>query len=315
MGVRITTSMLYRTALADVARTRAQLANSQEQASSGLRVNRPSDDPVQAHAAMVLRDALAATAQFERNATQAQGRVRATEDALADSIDALTRARELAVSGSNGTLDAVSRGAIAAEVEGLHRRLLANANDSFQGAHLFAGHTADQAPFSATGPFVGGSPAPGVVWSGDSNEVQIEVDDGVRLPVSLDGRRVFQGDGNGDGSPDAGSENLFSVLGDLRDALQANDPAAVSATLDRLDRGLTQLNVERTRIGAVDSELDTQQRALSNRTVGLTTRLSEAQDADVAAVFSSLARQEAALQASLQATARLLSPTLLDYLR
>jgi len=43
-------------------------------------------------------------------------------------------------------------------------------------------------------------------------------------------------------------------------------------------------------------------------------RLSETQDADVAAVFSDLVNQEAALRATLESTTRLMQPTLLDFL-
>lgn len=314
MGVRITTSMLYRTTLGDVSAARARLAVTQEQASSNLRVNRPSDDPVAAHAAMLLRDAIAATEQYDRNAGQAQARIRATEDALADTGEVLSRARELAVAGASDSLDAASRRSLASEVEGLFRRLTSSANASFEGAHLFAGYEADQPPFTLSGPFVSGAPAPTAAFAGDPSEVQVEVGDGVRLPVTLDGRRVFLGDSTGGGSPDPDRENLFAVLGSLRDALQANDRAATAATLDRFDRGLTQVGVERARLGSTDAQLEAQRSTLAVRLDRLKARLSDTQDADVVEVYSTLARQEAALEASLQSASRLLSPTLLQYL-
>lgn len=314
MGVRITNSMTLRTALADVARQRAQLARTQEQASSGLRVNRPSDDPVAARAATVLRAARSETAQYQRNVTQGRGRISATESSLGDAVDALVRARELAIAGANGTMDAVSRADAAQEIATLHARLLADANASSGGTHVFGGHTGDVAPFTVSGAFSVGSPAPTVTFTGDASEVEIEIDEGVRVPTSLDGRRVFLGDGNGDGTPDPGREDLFGVLGDLWNALQANDGAATAATLDRIDRGIDQLDVERTQIGAVDAQLQHWSDSLASRSTDLLARLSDAEDADAAQVFSSLANQEAALTASLQATAKVVQPTLLDFL-
>jgi len=314
MSIRVTHSMIQRTALSDLARARSRLAQTQEQASSGLRVNRPSDDPVAARAATLLRAALAATEQYDRNATQTRARVEVTETALADSVDTLVRARELALQGANGTFDAVARREIAAEVEALHGRLLTHANARAASGHVFGGYSSDVAPFSAAGPFVTGSPSPLVSFVGDTGEIEIEIDEGVRVRATLNGQRVFLGDADGNASPDAGREDLFDVLGDLRDALVNDDPAAVAATLDRIDRGLEQLGVERTAIGAVDGQLRQWQDALARRKLELDGRLSDTEDADTAAVFSNLVTQEASLQASLQATARLLQPTLLEFL-
>ena len=53
--MRITNGMLYRTALSDVSYLRFQLARSQQQASSGLRINELADDPVGVRGATLLK--------------------------------------------------------------------------------------------------------------------------------------------------------------------------------------------------------------------------------------------------------------------
>ncbi len=313
--MRVTPSILFRQALADLSRTRERLSVSQEQAASGLRINRPSDDPVGAGAVRMLESARRASEQFERNATRARARVSASETAVAESVDLLIRARELALQGANGTLDAGGRAQIAVEIESLHAALLAEANGSFDGARIFAGHSSDTAPFVASGPFPPLPPAPSVAFVGDSNPIEVEIEEGVTVPVSFDGARIFQGDGDGDGFPDAGREDLFAVLGDLRDALVTNDPVATAALLPRLDAGLDQLQTERTRMGAVETRLEVASARLAGRGVDLEKRISEIQDADLAEVVSRMVREETALQASLETMSRILSPTLMDFLR
>lgn len=315
MGVRITQSMLLRTAMGNLTRQRSRLARAQEQASSGLRINRPSDDPVGVRLATRLRASQAATDQFLRNIGQSESRLRVMESALGESTEVLRRARELAIQGANDTLDAEARRALAAEVAALHDNLLAQSNTRFTGGHVFGGYASTAPAFSVSGSFVSGGAPPTVSFDGDSNEIEIDVEPGMRVPTTLDGRRVFLGDGDGDGATDAGRENLFDVLESLWQALDSDDPVAVRASLGRLDRAQTQINVERTRVGAVDTRVQSARARLSDAQVELSRRLSDAQDADTAEVLSDLVSQEAALRASLEASARVIQPSLLDFVR
>ncbi len=315
MGLRITNSSLLGIALADIQRQRTRLFEAQEQAASGLRINRPSDDPSGASAALLLRAGIDAIEQFDRNLSQTRIRVDAVDSALAASADVLIRARELAVAGANDTNDATSRVLIAEEVEALHGALLSEANTRSGGAHVFGGYASGTEPFARSGPFVDGSPAPTVAFLGDSSEIEVAIDEGVTVRATRDGRRVFLGDGDGDGSPDAGRQDLFAVLGDLRDALHADDRVAITAILDRLDEGLTQISVERADLGGTQTRIEDVAARLGKRGVDLASRLSVTQDADAAEVFSALVNEEAGLQAALAAAQRLIQPTLLDFLR
>ena len=204
--MRVTTSAMVRLALTNVNGQRLRLAQTQEQASSGLRINRPSDDPTGASAALLLRSAVDATERYELNVTQARGRLAAIEGSIESVTNILLVVKERAVAGSTGTAD---RGPLADEVESLFEQVLAEGNFRNGRAHPFGGFTSSTAPFVSSGPFVPGFPAPTVSFVGDSNEIEVEIDAGVRSIVSFDGRRVFMGDADGDGSPDAGKIDVF----------------------------------------------------------------------------------------------------------
>lgn len=318
MGFRITNSILYRMTLGNVNRQRERLSVRQEQAASGLRVNRPSDDPAAVRTASVLRAALSANGQYERNVTQSRTRATRIESAIANTSDLLVRVRELALQGSNplGTAEA---GNLAGAVEQIHGSILAEANTTVNGSYVFGGYASDTPAFTVAGPFVEGTaPAPVTSFAGDSNEIVSQVDEGVTVTVTLNGQRVFMGDGDGDGNPDAGREDVFDVVADVRDALllptQAERTNALQASLARLDTALGQLSVERGRVGSIENQLIRQEDVLGERALQLTGNLSDVQDADAAEVFSDLVNQEAALQASLQATARVIQPSLMNFL-
>lgn len=314
MSVRIPGSIVVRTSLGDVVRARARLAVTQERASSSLRINRPSDDPAGASRAASLRAEQAAQLQYARNVERGADRLRAAESALAAAGEVLVRARQLAVQGANGTLDASARRAIAAEVEVLFGELLGAANARHADGWMFAG-TANATPaFAVTGSFAGGAP-PAVAFAGTPDEIELAVAPDQRVAVTRDGRRVFLGDEDGDATPDAGRADAFATLGALWQALVDDDRDAVAATLDDLDRVHRQLELERARVGAEGARLDAAKRTLAEASFETTRQLSITEDADMLRVLSDLVSQETALNAALEAAARAVTPSLLDFLR
>lgn len=313
MSVRIPSSILTRNNLVNISQVQARLAVTQERASSGLRINRPSDDPAGAARASVVRSEAAAHAQFAKNVDRARARLAAAERALVAASDVMVRARELALQGANGTLDASTRASIAEEVAVLFEELVSAANTRHESGWIFAG-TANGAPaFSIAGSFSGGAP-PTVTYDGDASEIEVSVGERPTVTVTLDGRRVFQGDADGDGVPEAGREDLFAVLGDLWQALTNDDADAVRATLSRLERGQRQLEMERSRLGAFGARLEAAGARLADAKVEDVRLLSATQDADTVQVLSDLVNQETALRATLEVAARTLRPSLLDFL-
>jgi len=84
---------------------------------------------------------------------------------------------------------------------------------------------------------------------------------------------------------------------------------------DRIAVAQAQVSESLARVGARSARLETRRAALEQSEQDLTLRLSEVQDADTIRVLSDLVREETALQAALQVTARVVQPSLLDFLR
>ncbi len=305
--MRITNSMLYRFGLQNAQEQRARLAETQERASTLRNINRPSDDPVRVRAATLIRDGLAQISQFRRNITASRLRVSTTEAALNGAMEVLGRAEVLAVQGADGTQNANTRLLLAQEIEQLHGQLLreSNARDA-GGGRVFAGFATDADPFTVTGPFVPGAPVPTVAFVGDTNEIRIDIDEGVDLQVTLRGDRVFAGAGGG--------ENLFEIIEDLWTALDTNVQEDVQAVLDRIATARTQLSSEITSVGASDAQAELWEQRHLERDALLQGQLSQLEDADSIEIFSALVQQEGALQASIEVTSRILKTNLLSFL-
>ena len=110
-------------------------------------------------------------------------------------------------------------------------------------------------------------------------------------------------------------KNVFTTLFKLRDALNSNDSIAILASMENLDSSFASINNNRAIVGASLNRIN-----LSNSTheidiVNRSQQLSNIEDADIVKSVSDLANLEFALQATLSATASVLQPTLLDFLR
>ena len=123
--MRVTDGMRY----ADVARTLARLqsqnAEASRQASTGMRLAEPSEDPVAA-AELARVHASVQSVDSHRQAIQmVRGDSELAESTLAQATELLGRAREVAMQGANDTLAASDRTAMATEVKNLRTQLLA----------------------------------------------------------------------------------------------------------------------------------------------------------------------------------------------
>jgi flagellar hook-associated protein 3 FlgL len=130
-------------------KNQAAVDKTRNEVSSGLRVEKPSDDPVAAVKIMQLQQAKAANTQFGTNISSATTRLEQEEQALSDSQNILQRVHELAVKANSSALSSTDRQSIATELKELNKQLadVGNRKDS-NGEFLFSGLSSATQPFS-----------------------------------------------------------------------------------------------------------------------------------------------------------------------
>jgi flagellar hook-associated protein 3 FlgL len=292
---RVTNQMMNERAYLSLQTGLGRLARSQEQLTTGRVLNRPSDSPTDTTSAMRMRSALADQRQYARNADDGLGWLGQTDSTLTSVLGQVRRAREVGIQGVNSVAQGTqAREALAVEVEQIRASLLSAADTRYLGRPVFGGITTGDRAYDADGAFVG---VPG--------QVTRTVGDGTRVAVNVVGTDVFGPDG----------DSLFDDLGRLADALRAGDLGAVQGGLDALSTALDRVSsvladagtrynrVERAAQTARDAELD------------LTVSLSRVENVDLARATMDLKLHEVAYQAALAATARLVQPSLADFLR
>jgi flagellin-like hook-associated protein FlgL len=147
--MRITNTILFNTTVANIQQYNARLLQANEEASSGRRLHRPSDDPAGTRRVLDLRGALSSLEQFKGQRVVTTSLLEGTDTALQNVETLLLSAKGLALRGVNDTLGPDQRATLASAVGGLLQQAIALGNSDVNGRYLFAGQANDQPPFSA----------------------------------------------------------------------------------------------------------------------------------------------------------------------
>ena len=112
-----------------------------------------------------------------------------------------------------------------------------------------------------------------------------------------------------------GSSDMMGTLFVLTNALRNDDQEGAGLLLGHLDASIQHLLDSRAEIGSRGVRLDTLSSRQDDQKLTATKRLSEIEDADIAELVSQLATHESSYQAALAAAARIIQPTLMDFLK
>jgi flagellar hook-associated protein 3 FlgL len=296
---RMTQRMMSDRALLGMQTGLGRLAKVQEQLTTGRVINRPSDDPTATTSAMRIRGSVAAQKQYARNANDALAWLNQIDATFTSMTDQVRRAKEIALQGANdGAMGPQARDALATEVDQLREGLIATANGTYLGRPLFGGVTGGTAAYAADGTWVG------VAATADQGVVRT-VGDGVKIRVDVEGPTAFGPDG----------DSLFDHLAALSTALRAGDGVGMSAAIGNLTSDSSRITDVQSAVGARTNRVEQAQTAAGDAQLSLTNTLSEIENTDIAKATVDLQLQEVAYQAALSATARVMQPSLLDFLR
>ena len=147
--MRITNNMISRNSLAGLQRALKQVDEAQNRATTGLRVEKASDDPSAASSIMASGSSIRAIDQYKRNINSARARLDREESILGSVTQMLERAKELGIAQGSSTADAQSRLTAKAEVDQLIQTVVQLGNTQHQGEYLFGGDQSTTPPFTS----------------------------------------------------------------------------------------------------------------------------------------------------------------------
>jgi flagellar hook-associated protein 3 FlgL len=295
---RVTETSMHTRVLADLQRTMARGQKLQAQISGGKQLTRPSDSPTGTVTSLQLRGEVRATQQYSRNADDGLGWLGTIQDKLQDASTSIIRVRDLTVQALSGATNQQSQEAIAVEIDNIRSTLIGEANAKYMGRPVFGGTTPNGAAYDASGAYQGND-APTTRTVGPNAKVRIEAT----------GREAF---GDERTSPDT---QLFTVLGAISQAIRTGNTTDLNKGLANLDSAHDLLKSTLSDVGARYNRVTQMKQSAEDHLLSVSSQLSDIEDVDLPKAIMELQIQQTSYQAALAASAKVIQPSLIDFLR
>jgi len=290
--MRVTDAMRFDAVGGQLSRLSEKYMQTAQQASTGQKINAPSDDPVAAAELARLRANLSTTNSYRNSITLVRGDAQAAESALDAAGQVLQRAMELAMTGANGSTGPDEQKTLATEASQLVKQMVEIGNTKGAQGYLFGGAQLDSAAFDDSGNFLG-----------NDAEHLVQVGPGDATSVNVSGARAFTS---------AGGRDVMQDLTSLATALENGDMATIRASLDTLQTSHGQVLSERAQAGLILSKLDLSDSLMDQSQTDTQARMSNISSVDAGQVYSKLTQLQSSLQQAVTVGKQLLDTSTLN---
>jgi flagellar hook-associated protein 3 FlgL len=267
-----------------------ELSKANEIATTGKRINNLSDDPVSLAQSLNIRSTLSNINQMGRNISFGNSWLTASESALTSVQNIISDAKALCVQMASATTGSEQRASAAENVQNMLDEIVSLANTDVAGNYIFAGSKTDTIPFAQDG-----------TYNGDNTPFSIKISRNSTVEIGNDGQAVFG--------------NVFNTLDDLKTALQSNDLGGIQNAMDNLDGHFDDISTKISDVGSKTNRLEIKDNIYQNLNFSNTERLSRIEDADIAEAIMNVKAAELTYQAALASSSKVMTLTLMDYLK
>lgn len=294
--MRVTDKLIFQSSTRSVATGRERAEKAAREASSGVRVVHPGDDPGVAGLIVAARANEVRQEAIGRTVERANDELIQADGALGMLNNGLRRAQQLAIQLANANYSPGDLQGSVAEVEAIISTALAVLNTRVGDRYIFGGNKDSTPPFDENGNY-----------QGDDGVRKVEVAPGVLQDVSVRPDIAIKGAGGG--------VDILATLHSLRDGMQAGDQEAVRGTLDDLNASVGQVASARAGAGAAMNVLETARDVARLSKDAATEEASRLADADLLEASSRMVLAQRALEAAMAVSVRSFDLSLLKLLR
>ena len=151
---------------------------------------------------------------------------------------------------------------------------------------------------------------PSVIYQGNDEPKEILIDNGIKVALNLTARDLFFANPH-----DPETVNLFDVVHRLIVALDLDDPRSVLKSVGDIDIAMNQLLKGRAHMGSLMKELEEAKERIAKEMDYRRDAISDIEDMDMAEAAMDLNTAEMKNKVSLDTAARLIQPTLVNFLK
>jgi len=288
--MRVANKSVFDASKYQLANVAEELNNANLIVTTGKRINKLSDDPVGVTQGLNIKAALANIEQLGRNISLGNLWLASSESAMSQTQGIVSELKALSVQMASATTDAASRNSAAQIVQNMLAEIVTLANTDVSGRYIFGGTKTDAAPFSQNG-----------TYSGNNDAFTIKSGKNATIEVGSDGSAAFG--------------TLFTTLSAFQTALETNDVSGIQNAMTGLDTNFDAINEKISYVGAQMRRIVVKGTILENMNLSNTERLSEVEDADITEAVMNLKSAEFAYQATLASSARVMTLSLVNYIK
>jgi flagellar hook-associated protein 3 FlgL len=304
MTDRITHSMVTSSLLNNLNSSLASLERTGEELSSGKTILEPSDNPYGASQVIDLQSQLDGLSSYATATQDGISWTNTASSALSSINNVVARVRELLVQAANGTNNQSDLNTVAQEVEQLTESVKQDANTQYAGQYVFSGTSTTTAPYQ---------PGAGDEYHGDHETISRAIGPGATVTISGDISTLL---GNGEASGDGKLlDTLRTIAKNLRGGTAEDREALGSTDLTKIDANTETLRQLQSAAGSTTDQLQTALARNEGLQTSITESLSNTQDTNIAATSVAYANEQAAYQAALRASAKIVQESLLNFLQ
>lgn len=330
--MRITNSMMSKSFLRDVNRNQSSLKKINDQLTSGKEFRKPSDNPFKVARSMQLHGDINTNTQYNQNIKDTVNFLETTDTALEQVNNVFQRVRELMVSSGNAAYGSDEKKAIKDEINEKINEVSQILNTNFDGKYIFGGTKGSSKPVGVMEDEDTGNNV--IHLSGKNGEVldinsekenvqnqinmiggslNTEISQGVKVEYNVSATDVLMFK-DADGK-DVNIMDLFKDIANNLGSANAEDAGKVTnENLKAMDTVMSNLLKVRAEVGAKQNRMEAAQEQNEAENFNMKDILSQTEDIDFAEKTIEASVMQSVYTASLQTSARIIQPSLLDFL-
>jgi flagellar hook-associated protein 3 FlgL len=332
--MRVTNKMLSNNFLRDMRTNLTNMNTLQGQMTSGKQIKNASDDPFKASRIMQMHSDIDANKQYNNNIKDSINYLDTTDTALGQIGDVVSRIEELLVSAGNGAYSENERKAIRDEINQKVGEASQILNTTFDGKYIFGGTRGTTKPTDTTKDADGNTqlayfkkggtldlsnvldPAYAtdvntIEYNQINSKVAVEVSQGVTMEYNITASQVI--------NYGTGDNNLIKLLGDITSHLGSTASSDIkkltNEDLTGIKAAMTNILKVRSEVGSKQNRMESAEARNVDANFNMTEIMSRTEDIDITEKTMEYATMQTIYVASLQTSAKVLQPSLLDYLR
>lgn len=310
--MRITNNMLINNMMLSLSTNLNRTQKYQDQLATGKKISLPSDDPIVASKSLKLRTDVSEIAQYKRNTDDATSWMDITEATMGQITEVVHRMREITNQAANGTNTPDDLKKIEAEASQLREQLVNLGNTTYAGRYIFSGYKTDKPLLKEDGTFN--------VDISNSEQIKFEIGIGDDININVPGSDLFNSGTAGFAEktvpPTPATKSAFvDTFDQVITAMGTDDKTALSNLLGNMDDQANNLLRVRAGLGARMNRVELTANRLDDDNVNFTRLMSKNEDVDIAEAIMNLNNEENVYKASLSTGAKVIQPSLVDFLR